>query len=177
MDYFCFSAFELGIKSTEILKYILPFFGRKNGQERGTSYLVLRSTEKYFADRVFLTLCIKPWRCVHLRKILTKNECSYWKKKLNYASNLGFVNIWFHSWWLNIIDITRFNIICFKKTFCCSCIFNKIYMYNTYSQLEYLMLTVQYLSQRNRLQTLSLSLIHSLKWDMNLLILMEIMCL
>ena len=41
LDYFYRSAFDLEVKATEILKYILLFSVEKNGQVRGTNYQVL----------------------------------------------------------------------------------------------------------------------------------------
>ena len=41
LDYFYSLAFDLEIKVTEILKYILPFSGEEHGQGWGTNYQVL----------------------------------------------------------------------------------------------------------------------------------------
>ena len=41
IDYFYFSAFDLEVKATEILKYILHFSGKKHGQGREINNQVL----------------------------------------------------------------------------------------------------------------------------------------
>ena len=40
-DYLNFSSFDLQVKATEILKYILSFSGKKHDQRRGTNYQIL----------------------------------------------------------------------------------------------------------------------------------------
>ena len=40
LDYYIFSAFDLQVEATEILKYILTFSREKHGQKRETNYQV-----------------------------------------------------------------------------------------------------------------------------------------
>ena len=40
LDYFYFSTFDLDVKTTKILKYILPFHGEKHDQGRWTNHQI-----------------------------------------------------------------------------------------------------------------------------------------
>ena len=50
LDKFSCSTFDLYVKATEILKYILPFLGKKNFRGQGTNYQVSGkfSSRKWF---------------------------------------------------------------------------------------------------------------------------------